>query len=400
MSGPTALHTPFARGPAKPVTGPDGRQLYRKRVLPVGAIDYKGRKLMFSKDFNDQLAASYSVSAYDQVPFQLAPDDNRHTNDVERFGGEVVSMESEPDGLYITLAPTTRGEAVLRDNPRLGISARIVEDYQRSDGKFYPAAVQHVLGTLDPRIPGLGAWETVEMSNDIEKVYDLTGATFAAEEEGRGNMPDFTEEQKARLAKLLDAPEAEFNALLATMTPPAASASPAGNGPAGGEDELTDEEIDELVAAAEELEREGALEPALAGAGATLSADPQTQMAIELAHARADESEARWREVQKRLDTESYQTERANIVQLSGIPPYIVDLARPLLEGAGHSVELSNGTAVDAGLIIRKVFEAMGKTARMLDLSIELGSADESVTEAELSQRGDLLSRAKSQMGF
>ena len=33
------------------------------------------------------------------------------------------------------------------------MSARIVEDYARSDGKFFTAAVQHVLGTLDPRIP-------------------------------------------------------------------------------------------------------------------------------------------------------------------------------------------------------------------------------------------------------
>jgi hypothetical protein len=67
-------------------------------------------------------------------------------------------MQVEPDGLYVTLNPTERGARVLAENPGLGVSARIVEQYQRADGKFFPAAIQHVLGTLDPRVTGLGAW--------------------------------------------------------------------------------------------------------------------------------------------------------------------------------------------------------------------------------------------------
>ena len=60
-------------------------------------------------------------------------------------------MKAEADGLYITLEPTERGEAVLRENPYLGCSARIVEQYKRSDGAYFPAAVQHTLGTLGTR---------------------------------------------------------------------------------------------------------------------------------------------------------------------------------------------------------------------------------------------------------
>src|SRR5205809_7930654 len=66
-----------------------------------------------------------------------------------------VGHQRHGDGLYIQAELTDRGEQVLRDNPYLGVSARIVENYNRSDGKFYKAAVQHVLGTLDPRLPGL-----------------------------------------------------------------------------------------------------------------------------------------------------------------------------------------------------------------------------------------------------
>ena len=73
---------------------------------------------------------------------------------------------------------------MLRENPFLGVSARIVEQYQRTDGTYYPAAVQHVLGTLDPRIPGLGAWKPVDMANGGSAItIDLSNYRFAGEPE-------------------------------------------------------------------------------------------------------------------------------------------------------------------------------------------------------------------------
>ena len=69
---------------------------------------------------------------------------------------------------------------MLTANPKLGVSARIVEDYARSDGRHFPAAIQHVLGTLDPRIPGLGAWQAIEAASPVpDTVIDLSAATFA-----------------------------------------------------------------------------------------------------------------------------------------------------------------------------------------------------------------------------
>jgi hypothetical protein len=43
------------------------------------------------------------------------------------------------DGLYAVAKVTDRGNKVLSENPAVGISARIVESFERSDGQFWPA---------------------------------------------------------------------------------------------------------------------------------------------------------------------------------------------------------------------------------------------------------------------
>ena len=152
---------------------------WRKRILPVGEIEYQGRQLKFTRGYLQGLVAAWRDRAYDQVPLQFADAANTHTNDPERTRGWITGMEVEPDGLYVTAELTERGQRTLADNPYLGVSARIVEQFQRADGKFYPAAIQHVLGTLDPRIPGLGAWQAVEMANESSVTIDLSNLSFA-----------------------------------------------------------------------------------------------------------------------------------------------------------------------------------------------------------------------------
>ena len=158
---------------------------WRKRLLPVGQVEYKGMMLNFDRDYLEKLAKAFNSGAYDQVPFQLADHANTHTNDPERYRGEVLGMAVKDDGLYVTITTTPEGNALLEANPKLGVSARIVEDYARSDGNYYPAAVQHVLGTLDPRIPQLGSWEPVEMSNGHavgpDMVIDLSTSVWHGE---------------------------------------------------------------------------------------------------------------------------------------------------------------------------------------------------------------------------
>jgi len=174
VSAFASVITPFDATPAIEL----GNQ-WRKRILPIGEIEYQGRQLRFTRSYLQGLVAAWQARAYDQVPLQFADARNTHTNDPERTRGWITSMELGDDGLYVTAELTERGQRTLADNPYLGVSARIVEQFQRSDGEYFPAAVQHVLATLDPRIPGLGAWQPVEMSNESAVVIDLSNLTFA-----------------------------------------------------------------------------------------------------------------------------------------------------------------------------------------------------------------------------
>jgi hypothetical protein len=333
------------------------------------------------------------------VPFQLAGDDNKHTNDVERFGGQVAAMQLRNDGLWIGLDPTERGEKVLRDNPNLGVSARIVEGYSRADGKFYPKAVQHVLATLDPRIPGLGGWSAVEAANDVAVTIDLSGAQFSGEEEAP--MPELTEDQQARLAKLLEIDPDQLSQAVAGLSE-AQVGQLTGEGE-GEEPELSDEELDAIVDEAVRLEKAGLLnldededlEPAAAGTGLSNT----EALALELAQTTGDENARQLGIITAQLDHERWLSERRKLVG-SGVPPFIADLAQPLLEGAGHTVDLSGGSTVDAGQIMRKVLTEYAKLGDQLGIDVELGSPMDQPSDGEPAgeaARNDLVSRFKSQ---
>ena len=118
--------------------------------------------------------------------------------------------------------------------------------------------------------------------------------------------------------------------------------------------------------------------------GASLSAE--AQFAIDLAVARQEETARELAVVTARLREEDYQAEKRKLADL-GVPPYITELARPLLEGAGHAVELANGKTVDAGAIMRRVLSEYARQARLLDLGVELGSAMDEPEDAGNARR-------------
>jgi hypothetical protein len=411
---PRAVLTPFTRAAARRT----GDKVWRKRILPVGSINYEGRTLQFTPGYLDGLAKAFTERAYDYVPFQLAGDDNRHTNKVslDHYGGRVNGMDLDmagPDGpgLYITLSANERGDKLLREIPDLGVSARIVEGYDRSDGKFFEGAIQHVLATHDPRVPGLGGWQSVGLSNDgITMTLDLSGTSFAGEMEGTGTMPmpELSEEHQARLATLLNVDATKWQQFVDGLNAPDLTAEDIaaltgdGNAP---DTELTDAELEELMAAAQALDSAGVLEDEgdLVGAGeAQLS--QEALMALELTNARADDTDRRLGEVTRHLDRERWKNERHHLIHDLSIPARIVDKARPLLEGAAHTVDLSGGQRVDAGAILREVLQDVGatNTALGLDMSIELGSpADEPEQHNQAAQsRADLVDRFRGQTGI
>jgi hypothetical protein len=402
-----AVLTPFVQAAARQM----GRDLWEKKLLPVGDVQYEGRVLKFTRPYLESLAKAFQDRAYPQVPFQLANDENKHTNDPERFRGDVLGMNVRDDGLWVTVAATSQGSATLMDNPQLGVSARIVEDYARSDGQYFPEAIQHVLGTLDPRIPAMsGGWKQFELANAPETTIDLTGAEFSAgQQKEAGSMPELSAEHQAKLARLLEIPDDKLDLLFASLEGTELSdedlAALAGEGEGGYDTVLSDEELSELVAAAAEMDAAGLLgNPALAGAGtgggAGLSAE--AQMAIELTNGRADEMERQLGVVQEHLSDEQFEAEKRRYAADLGIPPFITELAKPLLHGGGHIIEMSNGQGVDAGQVMRRVLTEFGKTGKMLDLSLESGSEfDEPEGQAvAATARDDIVSRFKSQTGI
>ena len=163
----TALQTPYRRKDAQRV----GARMFRKQVLPVGQVAYRGRTLDFTRDYLTELARNFNAGAADQVPFLLADAQNQHHSLPERFRGEVKGVEVEADGLYALIETSEEGSRLLADNPRLGVSARIRGD----------KVLEHVLGTLDPVVTGMKPWEAIELSSGSAPVIDLTAASYTGE---------------------------------------------------------------------------------------------------------------------------------------------------------------------------------------------------------------------------
>jgi hypothetical protein len=399
---PTTLLTPVNRGKARQ----SGATLWRKQLLPVKDINYKGRVISFTREYLAGLVKAFNDRAYDAVPLQFADEDNRHTEKPEHRRGTVRGLELTDDGLDVIVSAGPDAARYLAEYPDLGISAKIVEDYERADGKFYPAALKHVLGTLDPRITGMRPWQAIEAANaDDGDVIDLTAEQYATpgqapeppapaspaatgsslqQPTGTPTQEDtrmaLTEAQEARLARLLDLPDNQFDQVLA-----AGGEAAAGE---GADDQLSDEELQALIDSLPEDEDtepepetapEGDREPATAGAALTAEAQAQ----IDLANSRAEETSLELARVTAALNRAAFEKERDWYSREYGIPPRITDLARPVLEGEGHVVELSNGSSIDAGAIVRRVLKEVGQTVRMLDLSGELGTPLDFSADAE-----------------
>jgi hypothetical protein len=365
-----------------------GRSTWRKQVLPIGELDYKGRTLRFTRDYLAGLVAAFKARAFDAVPLQLADTEGGHNNDPQRTVGEVIGLEASDDGLYATVSLTDKGSELVREHPNIGVSVRIVEELRRGDGQKFPAALQHVLACWDPRVNGMRPWAAVSCTRESEQVIDLSALSFnaptgtgsALDTASAGSGEDVTQEGVTPVAENMQPSEEEIvqlRALLARFSPPdGANDSTDGEG-----DEFTSEELDDIAAPADDPGRDNSdaensdadeaeeLEP-LAAANAdtdealALANDRIDAQAVELARLRAERDEERW------------AREREELLSRYAIAGDIADLAAPLLRGTGHTVELG-GRAVDAGDVMRKVLRECGRRyAKALDLNQEIGSAE------------------------
>lgn len=409
---------PWQRGSAVEL----GRQLFRKQVLPLGTIDYKGRKITFDRSYLTGLERAYHDSAFDSVPFMLADADNRHTRDPERARGKICDMEMTNDGLDMLFEPDSEESAqLIRSHPELGVSARIVESYSRADGKSWPAAIQHVLGTFEPHVTGMRPWEAVSLSHDDServRVIDLTDDDVRSSDEEGDGMTTPSDQQTgtpandddegllSRLRQRLGLgstaideprqPRQEPRTVHAVAEPQGTddAAGTAGQ-PDGGDsnddndnndndndDALSDDELADILRELESEETtdgedDGVTYPrddAAAWDDGQVATAREHDDALELANAQLNEQGGEIRRLRSELDAQAYAAERDQFARDYGIPPRVTELARPLLEGDNRTIELANGGTVDPGAVMRSVLKEIGGQIQLLNLSGQLGT--------------------------
>lgn len=334
-------------------------RIFRKQVLRVGSINYKGERLDFTAAYLDGLALAHRDQVFPIVPLVFAPGDNSHTQDVERIRGEILGFERDGDHLdAIVRASNEKAAQLLRENPNVGVSVRIEQPIKRADGKTWPAAIQHVLVTANPVVPGLSPWQPVDLSADDLPVIDLSTYDFAEASPGEDGTPDEKETEMADAPSFTTEETAELRALLAKLKE-AEDDAPADDGTLP-----TDEELAAIAAGLFADDEEDSQEEQPAEIAA--SSDSQ---AFELA-AQVDAQRIELAQLRAERDAERYEKLRETLARDHGIPPRITELAKPLLTGK-RSIELSNGTSVDAGEVMRKVLTAVGEHIKLIDLSTD-----------------------------
>jgi hypothetical protein len=345
-----ALLTPHVKGKADQV----GKRLFRKQILPIGEIEYEGRTLSFTRDYLNDLAKSFNASAFDQVPFLLANERNEHHSDPEKYRGETVGVEVGDDGLYGLIQLSEEGAKVVEENPKLGVSARIIRGIQ--NGKD---ALQHVLGTLDPKVTGMKPWEAVSLSKHQDaEVVDLTSLQFT-----EAGDPESDSSSRTVSDKLSDADRDTLVTLAKKEGAKDALID------AGISDEEVKEVVEGLIASAREEETSDDKQPV-----AALSKEQSE--AIELAEKRANEADRRVRNVEAELAEAKFQREREKLIA-AGVPPADIDLAEPVLKGGSGVIELSNGTKVDAHSVVSKLLDQRKGTIDFSVIGVGAGNSED-----------------------
>jgi hypothetical protein len=387
-----ALLTPFDL--AAPTR--TGRQMFRKQILKKGTINYKGQQITFDDPFLKDVVRSFNRGAYDQVPFVLADPKNRHNMDPERFRGEVKGLELTDDGLDMLVETTAEGAKTVQSNPRMGVSARIVQGLTKSDGRTYKRAIQHVLATMDPRLTGMRPWEAVDLSeedgegDDEVEVIDLTAASI---KEGT-RVANKTAKRAAAGSQtvqldLSNMTDERFQELLDFVSQDGEEPEDDGDG----EDEDDDETVEEVTSKqtvkrkgfgkqvvedvedededdedddSDEDDDEEEVEPV---------AKSKKREKVSLSNPVAKVKRAKVsksRRLELELAADRWERKRGDFLR-AGVPPVLLDLATPILSQPDKLViDLSETgeESVDAKVIVAKL---LNEVQGLIDLAPEMG---------------------------
>lgn len=367
--------TPFTRTASVELSG-GVRPRYRKQIMKLQKIKYRdkfGERIVdFNRPYLESLVQAYQARAYDQVPFQLADGANGHNNDPERTRGDLVGVELTKDGIDGIFEPTPDGELLIKKNPKLGVSCRIIENLEHADGRTYPRAIQHVLGTVNPQLTGMRPWERVDLSHEgIERTWDLSIELTQEEAVPDTDTEDkvtveLTPEQAARLGVLLD--DLDASDALAT----AVQGSPEG------------EQEDEPDDAGDEPDQQPAdLDLSRSEQFVTL------QQSYETANQRI-------LELTQQVRNKDLTHELAELAR-EGLAPAIITAATPLLTVPSGTIELSapDGSRTDPAEVVRNVLRTVLELSQsglaVVDLDTETGFLLPQSTDPASSRREALV---------
>jgi len=316
------------------------RKRYRKNILPLTKIRWKGKEKTFDLSYMKRVKEAFDKGAFPYVPVKLAPGDNSHTNDVLRTGGRVVGLSvSEEEGLVADLELNDDGiKAVQSSDGHVPVSAKILEQLERDDGDFakFDAALAHVLVVDDPYVRGMTPWKELDAvalsenrAESITEIIDLSAEHIGDSEEKMTDKNQtvtlsVTPDQAARLIELANE-DKELEDL-------------------GLKAEDFEDEVEETDTKSVQPTTDAEGKP-LAPKTATPGEQPQVELsrqateAIEMARAEAAAANARSLELSRQLLDAGIKRE-VDAFAAKGLAPAILELARPLLSQV-ETIELS-----------------------------------------------------------
>lgn len=210
----TILNLPVDYSSVELANDDDDKNVRWKRILPMnGSVVYGNQKLTFTKELMERLKNNYDAKIIDQTAFQLATDSNSHDSldDIatrrnfspERYRGEVKELKivdngTDKDGFWAKFKLTDEGVKLIENNPGLGVSPSIKPDYIDGEGKAHDFVLRHVVGTLDPKVKKMGAWQSGEilLTSDNDKDEEVFGLTAPADTQ----TPDTSQDEKPQLS--------------------------------------------------------------------------------------------------------------------------------------------------------------------------------------------------------
>lgn len=190
------VFTPNADQGFVPLSRSKTGRLVRKQILKTGTLNYpgvKGGKVEIDNAFLSNLVDNFDSKVCDIVQFPLADNNNAHSEDPLRNGGEVVQLKHEGDALYAYI-DVRKDEVVqgISDKTIIGASAMLALDYTDTrTGKKAGPTLLHVAATNRPHVLELEDFEVIAASVDSTGEAVLLTATTDNEE----NTPMTTKDE-------------------------------------------------------------------------------------------------------------------------------------------------------------------------------------------------------------